>query len=120
MNKRTISIIPPEIVQHFSHLLLSSPGPLLRDCCDTIQKMLTEIEKLWHKLDSNLIRKERCENLKKEILGLYERAKVKEKERETEKDHKTQGFGYSFVGYKKNDRDIYWRLKFGRKEGAFL
>lgn len=54
--------------------------------------MWKEIEKKWHKLDSTPQRKKRCEDLKKEMFQLYERAKAKEKEREAEKDHKNYSF----------------------------
>lgn len=114
---KTITSLTPMISQSYNALLLSFPSPKLRDSCETILKMLEEIEKMWHKLDSNPIKKERCQNLKLEIIELYERAKVKEKERETEKDHKTQGFGYFIDKPEKIDRNVYWRLRFRRKTG---
>jgi len=113
-----ISVLPPSIKKFFSKDLLKAPYPGFYDSCITIQKMLNKVLKIWHKLDSNSIRKARCEKLKQEILNLYERAKIKEKERESETDHKTKEFGYSFAGNKRISGDIYWRLKFGRKKGA--
>jgi hypothetical protein len=80
--------------------------------------MLNTAEKMWYKLKNNPKRLARCESLKQEILQLYERAKIKEKEHESQKDHKTQEFGYHVALDKTMDRDVYWRLRFGRKSGA--
>jgi hypothetical protein len=115
----SITQIPVSIRQHFDPKLLSCPVPKLRDSCDCIQVMLNNVEKLWYKLQNNPERLVRCEALKKEIMVLYERAKIKEKERESQKDHKTQEFGYHVALPKTLDRDVYWRLRFGRKGGSF-
>lgn len=116
--KTTVSL-PPVITQRFDSMLLSYPTPDLRDSCKTIGIMLKEVEKLWKRIENNPAKKLRCEKLKQEIMELYERAKVKEKERQGQKNHKTQEFGY-FIGLpKENDRDVYWRLRYGRKAGRF-
>ncbi len=108
-----------DLIQYFNAKLLSLPAPKLRDSTDCIRAMLKEVEKMWYKIENNPRRLARCEDLKQEILQLYERAKIKEKEREDQTDHKTQEFGYHVAMPEKLDRDVYWRLRFGRKEGAF-
>jgi hypothetical protein len=115
---KLIKIIPPIISQTFNAKLLSLPAHKLRDSTDCIAAMLKTVEKLWYKIQNNPRRLARCEALKQEILHLYERAKIKEKEREGETDHKTQGFGYHVAMDEKMGRDVYWRLRFGRKSGA--
>jgi hypothetical protein len=114
-----ISSLPPPIEQFFNRLLLSAPAPLFRDSSQTIDLMLKEVNKLWKRLDCNPLRKARCEALKQEILELYERAKIKEKEREGQTYHKTQEFGYHVALPKTLDRDVYARLRIRRKGGAF-
>jgi hypothetical protein len=111
--------MPPDIRQKYNEALLSMPTPKLGHSLETFDYMWREIERLWHKLDSTPKRKRRCEVLKKEIFQLYERAKAKEKERQAEKDHKTQGFMYSVYGDSRMAQDVYERLRFGRKDGAF-
>lgn len=115
----TVASLAPLILQHFDSKLLCGPAPKLSDSSDCIAAMLKTVEKLWYKLKNNPSRLARCEALKKEILHLYERAKIKEKEREGQKDHKTQEFGYHVATPKTMGRDVYWRLRFGRKSGAF-
>jgi len=115
----TTCLVPPLIRQFFNSILLSTPHPKLRDSSDCILEMLKTVDQLWYKLKNNPKRLARCEALKKEILHLYERAKVKEKEREGQTDHKTQEFGYHVALDSPMDRDIYWRFRFGRKSGAF-
>lgn len=110
--------LPPMILQKYDAKLLSRPTPKLRDSSDCILAMLKTVDELWYKLANNPKRLERCEALKKEILYLYERAKIKEKEREEEADHKTQGFGYHVALPTPLDSDVYWRLRFGRKKGS--
>lgn len=111
--------LPPQIKQYFSSVLLSMPIPKLRDSCDIFERMWKEVLKLWYKLDANPQRNARCEKLKEEILELYERAKIKEKEREGQTDHKTQVFGYRVAAPKAMDRDTYERFAWGRKSAAF-
>lgn len=77
------------------------------------------IEAKWGKLEKCPAKKILCEELKKEIFDIYERAKTKEKEREAEKDHKTQEFMYSVDRATKLDEDVYCRLRLGCKTGAF-
>lgn len=114
-----ITTLPPQILQFFNAALLSTPAPKLRDSCDTFDRMWKEVLKLWKRLDGNPQRKQRCEALKQEILELYERAKAKEKEREAEKDHKTQEFGYRVAVPEGLAEDVHARLDLGRKGGSF-
>jgi hypothetical protein len=107
------------ILQQFNSDLLSLPSPKLRDWSDSFEYMWKEVLKLWKKLEENPQKKLRCELLKAEILELYERVKVKEKEREGQTDHKTQGFGYFVAIPKGLAEDVHVRLKFGRKAGSF-
>jgi hypothetical protein len=111
--------LSPMIFQKYNSKLLSLPAPKLRDSSDCIRAMLKTVDEMWYKLANNPKRLERCTALKQEILQLYERAKIKEKEREAEKDHKTQEFGYYVTLRSALDRDVYWRLRFGRKAGSF-
>ena len=113
-----MTVIPPIIRQYFSHRLLLTPTPKFRDCCDIFEEMLQTIDEMWYKLKNNPKRLQRCEALRKKILQLYERAKTKEKEREAEKDHKTQEFGYYVAIPTPMGRDVYQRLRFGSKSGA--
>lgn len=113
------SIVPPIIQQYYNRMLLCTPTLKFGDACHTFEFMWKQALKLWYKLDANPKRKERCERLKQEILEIYERAKIKEKERESQKDHKTQEFGYFVALPKVLDRDVHARLRFGRKAGAF-
>lgn len=113
-----ITVMPPQILQCFSQVLLTAPMPKLRDGCHVFETMLKTVEEMWYKIENNPRRLARCEALKQEILELYERAKIKEKEREGQKNHKTQKFGYHVTLPKAVDRDVYWRLRIGRKEGA--
>ncbi len=115
----TIVDLTPLILQHFNSKLLSFPAPKLRDSTDCIRAMLKQVEKMWYKIENNPHRLARCEALKQDILQLYERAKIKEKEREAETDHKTQELGYHVACDEALDRDVYWRLRFRRKGGAF-
>jgi hypothetical protein len=112
-------VLPPLIQQFFSRTLLSLPIPKCRDSCHTIERMLAEVNKMWKRLRNNPQRLTRCEKLKEEILELYERAKIKEKEREAEEDHKTQEFGYHVAYDQALDGDVLSRLMFGRKSGSF-
>lgn len=112
MTRETITILPPSIKQIFSTNMLSSPYPKFGDGVHTLEKMIQECKKLFYKFRNNPRKKERCENLMQEIISLYERAKIKEEERSTEKDHKTQGFGYFVTIPEKMDREIYRRLAF--------
>jgi hypothetical protein len=116
--RKMIKTIPPCIKKYFNPLLLQGPYPKFRDSCDSFEKMWQEVLKLWKKLENNPYRKARCKALKQEILNLYERAKIKEKERESQKNHKTQEFGYYVAVPKGMARDVYERLRFGRKSGA--
>lgn len=111
-------LLPPPIKQRFSSDLLSVPAHLFRDCCKTFDQMWKEAEKLWKKIIKNPEKYARCEELKAQIMELYERAKVKEKEREGQEDHQTQGFGYSVTVPSRLARDLYWRLRFRSKGGA--
>lgn len=115
----SINSPPPKIEQHFNEKLLSVPCPKLRDSTETFDQMWCEALKLWKKVENNPIRKQKCELLKQEILELYERAKAKEKERESQKDHKTKGFMYSVAIPKGLAQDVYARLRFRRKAGSF-
>lgn len=118
MTTTTVSL-SPEIKQHFSATLLSTPTFSFRDSLRSFDIMWKEVEKLWKKLEKCPQKKIRCEALKKEIMELYERAKVKEKECEGQKDHKTQGFMYSVTVSSRMADDIYFRLRFGKKGGKF-
>jgi hypothetical protein len=119
MRIETTCILSPIIKQYFNPKLLSVPTTKLRDWTGTFEIMWKEVLKLWSKLDNNPQRKARCESLKEEILQLYERAKIKEKEREAEKNHKTQEFGYHVAVPTSLDRDVHARLAIGRKRGSF-
>lgn len=119
MIRESIVVLPPQIVQLFDSKLLCRPAPKLRDWSGTFEDMWKEILKLWKRIENNPIRKARCEQLRAEILELYERVKVKEKERESQKDHKTQEFGYHVAVPKGLAEDVYARLRIGRKTGSF-
>lgn len=95
------------------------PAPKLRDWTGTFEVMWTEALKLWKRIENNPHKKARCEALKREILELYERAKIKEKERESQTDHETQEFGYHVAIPKGLAEDVFARLRFGRKSGSF-
>lgn len=109
----------PLILQMFNPKLLSTPAPRLRDWSGTFEYMWKEAMTLWGKIENNPQKKARCEKLKGEILELYERAKIKEKEREGQTNHKTQRFGYHIAISQGMARDIYTRLMFRRKSGCY-
>ncbi len=90
-------IFVPEIDMKFSKDILSRPTPKLREDSDTLWKSWLYIESLWKKLDNQPVKRAKCEELKKQFMELYERAKAKEKERETEKTHPTQ-IPFYFIG----------------------
>lgn len=117
--KDTLTPLPPLITQAFNPKLLSFSYPKLRDHLGTFDQMWKEALKLWKRLDRLPDKKVRCEKLKEEILDLYERAKIKEKEREGQTDHKTQKFGYHVAVPKGLAEDVFARLKLGRKDGSF-
>jgi hypothetical protein len=86
-----MTIFPPLIREYFSSELLQTPHPKLREDSETLWYVWEYIEKnLWKKLDKQPIKKARCELLKQIFMELYERAKIKEKEREKETRHPTQ------------------------------
>lgn len=114
---KTVIQLPPLISQLFSRYLLSFPCPKFREGVHTLEKMINESKKIFKKVRNHPVKKERCKKIMSEIVELYERAKIKEKERESQKDHKTQGFGYSVGIYQKMDYSVYRRLVFGRKKG---
>jgi hypothetical protein len=114
-----VQTLPPIIPQHFCAALLSSPAPNLRDWSGTFDVMWQEVLKMWKKVEKNPQKKRKCEALKSEIMELCERAKIKEKEREGQTDHKTQGFMYHVAIPSGLAEDIYTRLRFGRKGGSF-
>lgn len=116
---KSLAILSPLIQQYFDRQLLGRTSFKFRDCSDDIGKMIEEVKTLLYKLDSNPPRKQRCDKLMQEILELYERAKIKEKERESQEDHKTKEFGYSFAPLKGDGRDVYCRLKYRRKSGEY-
>ena len=115
----TIACVAPIIRQLFDRALLSHPAPKLRDSLLTFDRMWAQALKLWYKLDANPQRKARCDKLKEEILELYERAKIKEEECESQKGHKTQEFGYHVSVPQGLAQDVHGRLAFGRKDGSF-
>lgn len=112
-------MLHPEIKQQFNAKLLSTPTLKFGDNSSCIAAMLKTVEKLWYKLRDNPKRLARCEKLKNNLVFLYERAKIKEKRREAEANHKTQEFGYHVALPTPLDRDVHSRLRFGRKSGAF-
>jgi hypothetical protein len=81
--------------------------------------MWREVLKMWKKVEKNPQKKRKCETLKSEIMELCERTKIKEKERESQTDHKTQGFGYCVALPTRLAEDVHARLRFGRKDGSF-
>ena len=111
--------LPPQISQHYNSLLLSQPAPKFRETTETFEKMWEKVLKRWKKLDKCPAKKEKCEQLKLEILELYERAKAKEKEREGQTDHKTNGFMYSVHLPKGMANGVCQRLRFGREIRIF-
>jgi hypothetical protein len=115
----TTRLFPPLVIENFSAALLNAIMPKLGDSCDTFERMWRRALELWHKLDANPKRKARCEQLKEQILELYERAKIKEKEREAEEDHKTQKFGYYVAHPQGLADDVLARLMFERKSGSY-
>lgn len=86
-----MNVLPPFIREYYSSKLLQTPHPKLREDSETLWYVWEYIEKkLWKKLDSLPIKKARCELLKQIFMELYERTKIKEKEREKDSRHPTQ------------------------------
>lgn len=111
-------VAAPDIITLFDANLLSRPSPKLRDWSGTFDIMWKEALKLWKKVEAYPQKRERWEGLREEILELYEQAKTKEKERESEKDHKTQEFGYRVAFSQGLADDVFARLMFRRKDGS--
>ncbi len=90
-----IEILPPSLPQKFDSLLLSNPYTKFGDNLETFDRMWIKVLRRWANLEKNPTNKKKCEQIKLEIERLYERAKIKEKEREGQASHKTQRFMYS-------------------------
>lgn len=111
---RATKMILPKILQYFDSNLLSFPCPKFREDSETLWQSWIYIESLWKKLDKCLIKKSKCEKLKKQFMELYEQAKIKEKERETEKKHPTQMPFYRIDSVSKKDDEVFRFSKKGR------
>jgi hypothetical protein len=124
---KVINIMPPLIKEYYSAKLLGIPAPKLREDSETLWHVWQNIEKfLWYKLRSCPAKKVKCEKLKQEFMELYERTKIKEKERESEKRHPTQMPLYYITRLGKQDEEAFrsslyrWRgepSKVGRRYG---
>jgi hypothetical protein len=107
---RTVSVIPPEIVESFNAKLLCVPMPK-GDCCKRLwgiyQWIINNLKP--HDL-SNANRRMKIHSLIMEFLEKYERTKAKEEEREREEAHFTQGFFYNIDFVERSHWDLFFRL----------
>jgi hypothetical protein len=79
-----ITVIPPQIIQRFSELLLHIQSPKFGDDADDIINILHYLrEILWKKLDKCPAKKKKCEKLYKEIFEMYESIKTEKENCET-------------------------------------
>jgi len=100
------------IQQYYDAKLLSGPAPKLRDTCTDLWTVYLWIKtQLMKKAENNPIRLKKLLELENQFLELYERAKAKEKEREEQKDHCTQGPFYRFKETGRNYRYVFRRLR---------
>lgn len=106
------SIIPPQVVQHFSNILLSVPITKFGDDSERLKRIYLYIKYKLSKKCKDEIRKNKFKILEDQYLELYERAKAKEKElEEKNKNLLKEPFYYieiSDLRYKK----IYRRLRY--------
>lgn len=113
MKITNISHEPPSMMQHFDSLLLSHPAPKFRDSSDNFRNIFKWIaRKHSKKAVKNKISNEKYIKFEMEYLELYGRIKKKEEEREAEKNHFTQGFGYCIRSTDKKNESIYRRLRY--------
>lgn len=105
-------IIPPEVIQLYRRALLEAPLPQFRDTSKDLWRVyIWIVRKLIKKASYNPIRLKKCLELEQEFLDLYEQTKIKEKERQEQKEHHTQEPFYSFKETGRNYRKLFSRLK---------
>lgn len=102
----TISIIPPEIIQNYDHLLLSKPIPKFKDDAESLKNIYEWIRSTYKRKIENIPNGiYKFTILEKQFMGLYERAIAKEKElKETTGNIGKEPFYF-----------IQWPNKYGRR-----
>lgn len=87
----TTSALPPQIVQHFSRILLSIPCPKFgNDEEDILNILLYVFNTMWKKLTKCPGKKLKCEKLYAEIMEIYERIKKKKENDEATPENVTE------------------------------
>jgi hypothetical protein len=105
-------LLPPQIIQRFSSLLLSMPVPKMRDDSETLWNMYSYIkDKLVKKTAKHPEWENKCKKLEKLFLELYERTLAKEKDLKEKKTHHTQQPFYRFRDPDQNKRRLFTGLK---------
>ena len=108
----TTACLPPPILQYFDRLLLSRPMPKFCDDSETLWKFYEYISfNLVRKAKKSTPKRDKCETLINEFLGLYERIKTKEKELETKTGYAGKGPFYYFDAPRQNGREVFKRLR---------
>lgn len=103
----------PPIRMSFDPNLLSTAILKLNEDSETLYRIYQILKKkLMKRAERNPKQKKACEELEKDFLELYERAKAKEKDAEAAPKNVTQRSFYRIAGAKKNDRAIFERFKY--------
>jgi len=108
MCSKSITVIPPKILEYYSHILLNNPIKF-RDDLEKIWNMYLYVKKILYKKVKNKIK---LEELDKEFLEIYERAKKKEKDINTKTENKTKMPFYFITMPNKGDQNIFDRLRY--------
>jgi hypothetical protein len=112
MTIKTTCVIPPPIIEYFSHALLSMPAKLCDDS-ESLWRIYTYIKiKLMHKANYRPEWKAKCERLEQEFLKLYERAKTKEKNIKAETGYKTKEPFYRIDVSNRSNQNVFEGLRY--------
>lgn len=109
---KTTCILPPEIRQLFDSCLLSRPAKFCEDS-ETLWLIYLYIkDNLENKTKKYPDWHQKFLKLEATFLELYERIKIKEKERKEDENHFTKELFYSFRGFNYRQRNLFEGFKY--------
>lgn len=108
----TITSLPPQVKQFYDSILLSKPTSKFYDDSELLWRVYTYIKlKLSKKSKYHPNSEIKYNQLEKEFLELYERAKTKEKDYERETGNQGQKFFYYIIITDRSHSKIFERLR---------